>query len=341
MSYENFKKFVIAKTDNFDFGDPANEKFIENIVNYFSTGPTTLDRKKGLFVRGSIGVGKTSFLRLIQKWLPQEKKFMYNPANEVVSLFNASGDDALTVYKKKKERFFDDVGAEDMGKNYGNSIEVFEKIFYSRYDILTDEGIRTHITSNLSNERLFEKYGKRAVDRFKVMFNDVIWNSTESKRGLIGWTYKPEKNEEATKEPTTEDLIRFRYEYIQNCFLKPYEALKTGRNVFDPQNSLFFFIQMNNNLVFNITEEQTSHYRNKALQHLSETARNATNNRKEFKDLVSKLQLEITGVKTDKHLKVKEYAAHLYFVDWCRNSIKQNLDIEQFLIDNEFYNPST
>ena len=339
MSYENFKKFVIAKTDGFDFGDATNEKFIENIVNYFSTGETTLDRKKGLFVRGSIGVGKTSFLRLIQKWLPQERKFMYNPANDVVSLFNANGDEALTVYKKKKERFFDDIGAEDMGKNYGNSIEVFEKIFYSRYDILTDEGLRTHITSNLDNSRLLEKYGKRAVDRFKVMFNDVIWNSTASKRGSIGWTYKPENDSEAPKETTSEDLILIRSEYIQNCFILPYDALKLGRNIFDPSITVGFFKILYSNLIFNITEGEMKSYKTKALEYLNATARNCTNNRREFKDLVSKLQLEITGVKTDKHVKVKEYAAHLYFIDWCRKCIKENVDIEQLLIENDFYKP--
>ena len=73
-AFEHFKKFVEAKTEGFEFGNEENQAFLENLVNYFSTGPTNLDRNKGLLIRGAVGVGKTAILQVIQRWLPQEKK---------------------------------------------------------------------------------------------------------------------------------------------------------------------------------------------------------------------------------------------------------------------------
>jgi len=181
MDYKGFKQFVQSYTEGFVF---ENEAFLSDLVNYFSDGDSTHDKNKGILLRGSVGVGKTSMLKLIQTWLPAERKFMYNPANELVSLFNSEGDAALNVYKNTKSRLFDDIGAEDLGRHYGNSVEVVQKVIYARYDLYRSQGIRTHFTTNLGNKELKNLYGDRAYDRIKEMVNVVNWVGSESKRGV-------------------------------------------------------------------------------------------------------------------------------------------------------------
>lgn len=332
MNFENFEKFIDKNTDGFLWGDQDNINFLKDIVNYFGTGETSLDRSKGLLIRGSIGVGKTAILRLIQKWLPQEEKFAYNPANDVVGLFNASGEDGVKVYKEKKNRLFDDLGAEDQGVNYGNRVEVFEKIILKRYD----SALTTHFTTNLSNKELQEKYGHRAYDRLKEMCQLITWNAVESKRG--GATFKYKHLDEGQKEPTTDDLIQIRYQYINQCFLKPYKCLKSiGRNTFDHANAFTFAKMMIHRRLWNISDVVKKHYREKAQNSLISGQENTREGRKKAKMMKEILPTLNESSKDHLNLKLKERAAVLYFYDYIQNLIDEQTDIEKWLNDNKFY----
>ena len=165
--FNSFKNFVKTKTVGFDFGNKEKELFIKNVVNYFCGKTTTLDTKKGLLIQGGIGSGKTSTLKLIQLWTPNSDRFMYNPCQNVVSDYNAGGDEIMELYKKHKERMFDDLGTERIGKYYGNNVETMQEIIMARYDLYRYQGIKTHITTNLNNEQILERYGERAYDRLK------------------------------------------------------------------------------------------------------------------------------------------------------------------------------
>ncbi len=324
--YEAFKKFVLEKTEGFDFGDATNEAFLSNLVNYFSYGETSLNRRKGLLIRGSIGVGKTSTLRLIQKWLPQDEKFMYNPANDIVSLFNASGDDALTVYKKKKQRLFDDIGAEDIGKYYGNSVEIFEKIIYQRYDIFRDEQIRTHLTTNLNNEQLKAKYGERAYDRLKEMINTVNWNGAESKRGKQEWFFKPEKEEDPNREPTPEERAERKKSFIQNQLIKPFKGIKeTGAFEIDKHNAYILFKVFRKARMINVTPLEDSEYTKKAEEELKQEAQK---DKKGHKPMLKLLEGLRDGDKATE-ARVNERACVLYVIDYVLRLASNNRDIEQ------------
>lgn len=334
-TYEHFKKFVEAKTEGFDFGDQENESFLANIINYFGTGQTNLDRNKGLLIRGSVGVGKTGILQVIQRWLPQEKKFAYNPANDIVSLFNADGDKALEVYKKKKERLFDDLGAEDKGRYYGNTVEVFDKIIQQRYDKFRAEGMKTHLTTNLTNEQLNEKYGKRSYDRLRDMCNLVNWPTTESRRGKEQFRWKDETAPQKQIEPTREDLIRFRREYIQNCLIVPYEALKEGRNIFQEDNALYFFTYFYKRKAFTVSAEQQEKYREKAQFYTKSEAVNQAKNQMQIRAAIKKLGLEADP----NSRRVKEKACAIFFVDWCRELIQKGVNINDLIKQHGLYNP--
>ena len=338
--YEHFKQFVQAKTTGFDFGDSSNEEFLKNIVNYFSDGDTIYDKSKGLLIQGSYGVGKTSILKLIQKWLPMSLKFAYNPANDLVSLFNANGDAALNIYKEKKERMFDDIGAEDIGKNYGNNVEVFEKILLKRYDLWRYQGIKTHMTTNLNSELLLKKYGERVYDRLKEMVNVVVWNCAESKRGVNEFSFIQEEEKPVDKEPTQEELKNIANEYLDECLLKPYKdfnpAFKIG---IDKHNALNLFKKFMSAGVVSITKEQIEEYRAKGIAALKESALVDSKNRKQMRALIHKLDLIPTEQDKSIELKIKEAASVEYFYDYIKLLKEQNTDLKEWLTTVKIYKP--
>lgn len=216
----SFEDFIAEETKNFHLGNLEEKKIIEDIVNYFTIGPTSLDRSKGILLRGCIGGGKTITMKAVQRWLSQEKKFSMYSCNDVTSDFNLTGDNAYEKYSGKKHILFDDLGAEDLGRYYGNQVEALEKLIMKRYELFTDHGIKTHFTSNLSNIDIEKKYGQRVYDRLKEMINIVVWPAKASKRGgpKVELNYAKPRN-------LIEDISpeQARKEFLQNCLFKPYD----------------------------------------------------------------------------------------------------------------------
>lgn len=212
MNTDTFKNWVKENTDGFDWGAGI---FYENIAGYFLNDTTNLDTKKGLDVRGSVGVGKTAYLKMIQKFLPHGQKFYYTNTETIVSNFNIQGDEYLQKFNKQIDWLIDDLGTEPEGVHYGNRIEVLAKVIELRYNLFVEYGTKTHFTSNLNNDALKEKYGIRAYDRLKEMSNLIIWNTSESKRGVQSFDYKPK---EVNKKLTPEEEHELLKKSVQNVW---------------------------------------------------------------------------------------------------------------------------
>lgn len=327
-SYNYFKEYVDKYTDDFIYGDAENEKFLENIVNYFFTGETTLDRNKGLMIRGSFGVGKTDILRIIQKMLPQNKKFAYNPANDVVAEYNIGGDEAIAVYKQKKERLFDDFGAEEIGKHFGNNVEVFQKIIYSRYDLLKYQHIKTHITTNLSNEQMAEKYGERAYDRLKDMFNLVNWTFKVSFRGKSKFRFKLEEEViDVVKLLTEEEKLDKMLFDVYNKAMAEDLPIELDRH-----NAVICFKKFYEKGLIEITEEQKTIFRLRAIKHISIEKKKENKMSELIKFSVDALKDEIIMKKEaeEKEFRLRqETATQLFFNEYLRVQKAKRIDIKE------------
>jgi hypothetical protein len=70
---------------------------------------------------------------------------------------------------------FDDLGAEQSLKYYGNECNVMSEILLSRYDLFISQRMITHITTNLSASELEEIYGNRVRSRFRETVNLVAF----------------------------------------------------------------------------------------------------------------------------------------------------------------------
>lgn len=75
---------------------------------------------------------------------------------------------------------FDDLGAEQSLKYYGNECNVMGEILLSRYEYFVSHDMTTHITTNLSASEIEELYGNRVRSRMREMFNLILFNNTSS-----------------------------------------------------------------------------------------------------------------------------------------------------------------
>jgi len=172
-----------ANTD-LDFEvDGSNKSFLQHFCKYWNREVAfeviaNISLKKGLFVFGSYGTGKTTSFRIIQNLAKQyQVKELWFPSistQEVVDRFNMEKNKEDVIrYFSKGTFLFDDLGSETAGNNiyqYGKE-EVFVRILLNRYRNFEKLGTKTHITTNLGLKQIEERYGNQLADRFIEMFN--------------------------------------------------------------------------------------------------------------------------------------------------------------------------
>jgi DNA replication protein DnaC len=180
-----FKTAQIFYAENdLDFGvDIDNKNFLGHFCRYWNREVAfemmeNISLKKGLLVFGSYGTGKTTSFKIIQNlakhYQVRELWFPSISAQEVVDRFNMEKNKEEVIrYYSKGTFLFDDLGSETAGNNiyqYGKE-DVFVRILLNRYRNFENLGTKTHITTNLSQKQMEERYGKQLADRFVEMFN--------------------------------------------------------------------------------------------------------------------------------------------------------------------------
>jgi DNA replication protein DnaC len=102
---------------------------------------------------------------------------------EVSFEFTKNGFDTINKYTLKqnyKSRLlcycFDDLGAEQQIKHFGNDCNVMAEVLISRYEQFVENNSITHLTSNLSASEIEMLYGNRLRSRMRNMFNLISFN---------------------------------------------------------------------------------------------------------------------------------------------------------------------
>lgn len=165
--------------------DEENKPVLAQLVHYFAqTGGSSLSTKKGVLLAGNVGSGKTMVMEIFNQLVRRSNPFYKTTARQVAKDYAADGLIALVRYLKQFRKtpaglipvdfFFDDLGAEDNKKHYGNEANVMAEVIYDRYELYIRFGTRTHFTTNLTPEELEEKYGVRAYSRLCQMCNFLV-----------------------------------------------------------------------------------------------------------------------------------------------------------------------
>jgi hypothetical protein len=187
--------------------DHSNRPVLRALMLYFLNDPEfeSLDPSyslsKGILLRGGVGLGKTLSLKLFadirsREYKPQIctaaelKQYgwpdrFYFPSGFTLKQFNAcqfvqrefirGGYEAINPFLMSKEMIFDDLGSENQNAmNYGNKVNIMEEVLTERYELFINQGIRTHITTNIVNaDEIQRLYGERIRSRMREMFNTI------------------------------------------------------------------------------------------------------------------------------------------------------------------------
>lgn len=183
-------RYVKMTGKKYEFND-QNKTVIKKLVHYFAQDPELekmgLSARKGIFLFGPVGTGKTTIMTAMNHWVKQRKLnnvFRLVNCRDIQWQFTKSGGEVLEMYGRRSFIYdyhkgllkdkpiiycFDDFGAENRAKHFGNDTNVMEEVLQDRYA----EGIITHITSNLGKnwDKVEEIYGTRIRSRSREMFN--------------------------------------------------------------------------------------------------------------------------------------------------------------------------
>lgn len=139
-----------------------------------------IDISKGILLSGPIGCGKTSIMHLIKPFSYGKYDYKIKTTREISFEFAKNGFEALMPYTQKssyQQRLtgycFDDLGAEQQIKHFGNDCNVMAEILITRYQEFIVNNTITHITTNLSASEIEKMYGNRLRSRMRNMFNVI------------------------------------------------------------------------------------------------------------------------------------------------------------------------
>ncbi|GGA87526.1 ATPase [Flavobacterium palustre] len=142
-----------------------------------------IDLNKGIMLSGPIGCGKTSLMHLIKPFIHQKNEYKIKTTRQISFEFAKSGYEILSQYTYKNPNqnrltgyCFDDLGAEQQIKHFGNDCNVMAEILITRYEEFIANGSITHITTNLSASEIEKAYGNRVRSRLRQMFNLIAFD---------------------------------------------------------------------------------------------------------------------------------------------------------------------
>jgi len=194
FNFENFLKYFNAVGKQLicpQYEIPQNfEPELRKMALYFYNRKEEAEKDnimlhKGIYLNGPVGCGKTKIMEIFR--IITEKSFRIAMCRNIAFDFIETGIPIIKKYsyesKDSKDIHtpitycFDDLGSESISAYYGNKINVMDEILSIRYDLIWQNKMKTHITSNLNSDEIEEKYGIRLKSRFSEMFNLISFDN--------------------------------------------------------------------------------------------------------------------------------------------------------------------
>lgn len=178
--------------------DPKDYETIFKLLVYMArdkenAAKLNINLNKGVLLSGGVGCGKTSLMSLLNYFIPEQQKYVVKTCRDISFEFIKNGYEVIHKYSNTtywtasqnlpRAYCFDDLGAENNLKFFGNECNVMSEILLSRYELFVQKGMITHITTNLGASEIELLYGTRVRSRMREMFNLIgFGQETKDKR---------------------------------------------------------------------------------------------------------------------------------------------------------------
>lgn len=180
-----FSEIVKEHIPDFKY-DQYNTDVIKNLFLYFTGQKGEYDLRKGIWLMGGNGTGKTSLLYIFSEFgIRRFKGFKVYDCTEIVNDYAMNGDlDSYTNNKLGKSRQAVNMGFDELGREYipanhfGQKLNVMQHILHIRYNLWRKEGVQTYITTNCDVDEIHKLYDKPddsfISDRIREMYNVIV-----------------------------------------------------------------------------------------------------------------------------------------------------------------------
>lgn len=164
--------------------DIYNRQVVSDLFNYTIRKEGNLDIKKGIWLEGPNGTGKSTLLRICAEFQKQiiGKGFLLLNCSHIATQY-ANGEETLDKYtyahfsipNRPVTMAFDELGREPIPVyRYNTSLNIMQFILQIRYNLWQQQNIiQTHITTNFDADDIERLYGDFIRDRRKEFFNII------------------------------------------------------------------------------------------------------------------------------------------------------------------------
>ncbi|NDV68569.1 ATP-binding protein [Dysgonomonas sp. 25] len=173
--------------------DDLNTDVIANLFLYYTGQVSDYNLRKGIWLMGGNGAGKTSLLQIFSEFGKRRYDgFKIFDCSKVANDYAINGDLDVYTYnqngysRRAVDMAFDELGRETIPANhFGQKLNVMQHILHIRYNLWRTEGVQTYITTNCDADEihaLYDSPNDRFIsDRIREMYN-IIHLGGESRR---------------------------------------------------------------------------------------------------------------------------------------------------------------
>ena len=181
-AYKRWFMYIAKQTTKGSFQiDDRNKDLVNDLFLYFHFQKGRLDLRKGLWLEGPVGTGKSTLMQVFSQYLKSlQMGFRVYICSQVTTDYSLTGD--LSRYLDNAgwsssgpvPMCFDELGREPLpAKYYGTELNVMQHILHIRYSYWQTTGLRTFVTTNANGNDIERLYGDFIRDRRKEMFNII------------------------------------------------------------------------------------------------------------------------------------------------------------------------